>query len=361
MKNSVFQCQEILKTKPKKWLITGVAGFIGSNLLESLLKLNQVVVGLDNCSTGSKSNLLEIMNSVDVRQRKNFTFIQGDIVNLKTCREACKGIDYVLHHAAVSSVPISIDNPIVTNATNVTGFLNILTAARSEKVKKVIYASSSAVYGNASNSMKVEHYIGSPISPYGISKQIDELYAAMFKNLYNFQAIGLRYFNIFGPRQNAASGYGAVIPKWVSSMIRNEEIIIYGNGETSRDFCFVLDVIQSNILAACAEGDENHQIYNVGLGEKTTLLQLFKYLCQSLRRHGISYVKHPIYQDFRQGDIFFSIADIGKIRESLGYQPSYNVIDGINATIDWYILNHNKNNKCFDSVGGNLVLEGNDG
>src|SRR5690554_1017658 len=269
------QLLETLPAHPKTWLITGVAGFIGSNLLEHLLKLNQQVVGLDNFATGHRHNLDEVQGLITPEQWAGFTFIEGDIRNLDDCHKACVGVDYVLHQAALGSVPRSINDPITTNTTNIGGFLNMLVAARDAGVKSFTYAASSSTYGDHSALPKVEENIGKPLSPYAVTKYVNELYAEVFAKTYGFASIGLRYFNVFGERQDPEGAYAAVIPKWTAAMIKGEEVVINGDGETSRDFCFIDNVVQINLLAACAVGDARNQVYNVAVGGRTNLNQLF--------------------------------------------------------------------------------------
>src|SRR5690554_6874389 len=274
-KTQYQQLLEQLPLQPKTWLITGVAGFIGSNLLETLLKLNQKVIGLDNFATGHQYNLDEVQTLVSAEQWANFSFMEGDIRNLDDCHKACAGVDYVLHQAALGSVPRSINDPITTNATNISGFLNMLVAARDAEVKSFTYAASSSTYGDHPALPKVEENIGKPLSPYAVTKYVNELYADVFAKTYGFNTIGLRYFNVFGKRQDPNGAYAAVIPKWAASMIKGEEVVINGDGETSRDFCFIDNVVQINLLAACAVGDARNQVYNVAVGGRTNLNQLF--------------------------------------------------------------------------------------
>src|SRR5690554_5465115 len=274
-KTQYQQLLEQLPLQPKTWLITGVAGFIGSNLLETLLKLNQKVVGLDNFATGHQYNLNEVQSLVTPAQWDLFTFIKGDIRNLEDCHKACVGVDYVLHQAALGSVPRSISDPVTTNATNIDGFLNMLVAARDAQVKSFTYAASSSTYGDHPALPKKEENIGKPLSPYAVTKYVNELYADVFAKTYGFASIGLRYFNVFGERQDPEGAYAAVIPKWTAAMIKGEEVVINGDGETSRDFCFIDNVVQINLLAACAVGDARNQVYNVAVGGRTNLNQLF--------------------------------------------------------------------------------------
>ncbi len=324
---------------PKKWLITGVAGFIGSNLLETLLKLNQTVVGLDNLSTEDGSNLLEVKSLVSSEQWLNFSFIEGDICDLLTCRKACAGVAHVLHQAALGSVPRSIADPVLTNASNITGFLNMLVAAKDAGVARFVYAASSSTYGDHPGLPKVEDVIGKPLSPYAVTKYVNELYADVFARTYGFKATGLRYFNVFGPRQNPNGAYAAVVPKWFSGMLHGEPVYINGDGETSRDFCYVDNAVQANLLAACSDNEEAlGQVYNVAFSEITTLSQLFNLIRDQLAKKVPELkVPDPIYRDFREGDVRYSLADISKARRLLGYDPQYSVRAGLDRAAKWYI------------------------
>lgn len=330
-----------LRAAPRNWLVTGVAGFIGSNLLEKLLKLDQAVVGLDNFATGKRGNLEQVKAAVSLAQWERFRFIEGDIGDAKTCSGACAGADFVLHQAALGSVPASIADPLRCHRANVTGFLNILTAARDAKVRSFIYASSSAVYGDEPTLPKVEDRIGRPLSPYSASKLMDEIYAEVFERAYGFPTIGLRYFNVFGPRQDPGGAYAAVIPKWTAALLRREPVQINGDGETSRDFCFVENVVQANILAATTEnGEAVNQVYNIAVGEQTTLNELFGLLQASVRRREKSLAEtKPVYGDFRAGDVRHSLADIRKAQRLLGYAPTHRIRDGLELAMDWYCTN----------------------
>ncbi len=328
-----------LVTSPKAWLVTGVAGFIGSNLLEHLLKLNQRVVGLDNFATGHQYNLDEVQGLVSQEQWAGFTFIEGDIRNLEDCQKACAGVDYVLHQAALGSVPRSINDPITTNAANITGFLNMLVAARDAQVASFTYAASSSTYGDHPALPKVEENIGKPLSPYAVTKYVNELYADVFAKAYGFKCIGLRYFNVFGKRQDPNGAYAAVIPKWTASMIQGEELFINGDGETSRDFCFIENTVQMNILAATASEEAKNEVYNVAVGDRTTLNDLFHALQSALAENGKPYASKPVYRDFRAGDVRHSQADISKASSKLGYAPEFRIMDGIAKAMPWYIEN----------------------
>jgi UDP-N-acetylglucosamine 4-epimerase len=329
-----------LEATPRTWLITGVAGFIGSNLLEVLLAHNQTVVGLDNFSTGYQHNLDLVRKAVSPADWARFRFVEGDICDLATCRRVCEGVDFVLHQAALGSVPRSIDDPILSNASNVSGFLNMLVAARDAGVKSFVYAASSATYGDEPSLPKVEECIGSPLSPYAVTKYVNELYADVFNRCYGFAAIGLRYFNVFGPRQDPAGAYAAVIPLWFASMLRGESIRINGDGETSRDFCFIHNVVQANILSALAQGDARGTVYNVAFGQRITLNELFDAIREEVQRtHPIAENAKPIYCDFRPGDVRHSLADITKAQRLLGYAPQYDVRKGLRLAGDWYAAN----------------------
>ena len=337
------ELKEYLSKNKKTWLITGAAGFIGSNLLEKLLVLNQKVVGLDNFETGHQHNIdqaLKDANNISSRdQSGNFKFINGDIKNLKVCEQACDGVDYVLHQAALGSVPRSIEDPIATNEANINGFLNILIASKDKKVSRFVYAASSSSYGDNTDLPKVEHMIGNPLSPYAVTKFVNELYANVFEKNYNLKTIGLRYFNVFGKRQDPNGAYAAVIPKWVASILNNKEVYINGDGETSRDFCYIENAVQANILAAMTVNQEAiNQVYNVALNQRTSLNELYKLIEDKIieRVEGLEQ-KKPVYRDFRAGDVRHSQASIDKAIEFLNYRPEYKVSDGLNEAIDWYI------------------------
>ena len=325
-----------LQSEPKTWLITGCAGFIGSNLLESLLQMGQKVVGLDNFATGHQYNLDEVRKTVEPAQWANFTFIEGDIRDADTCRKAVAGVDYVLHQAALGSVPRSLKDPITTNGVNIDGFLNMLVAARDEQVQSFVYAASSSTYGDHEALPKVEDRIGRPLSPYAVTKYVNELYADVFARAYGFGSIGLRYFNVFGKRQDPNGAYAAVIPKWIAAMIRGEDVMVNGDGETSRDFCFIDNVVQANILAALAQPKGINQVYNVAYNARTSLNELFDYLAKALGNNGIVYDKPPVHADFRAGDVRHSQADISKARELLGYEPMHNIVQGLEVAMPWY-------------------------
>ena len=328
-----------LATEPRTWLVTGVAGFIGSNLLEALLALNQRVVGLDNFATGHRRNLDQVRALVTPAQWDRFAMIEGDIRDSATCREACKGADHVLHQAALGSVPRSLQDPLTTNSANIDGFLNMLVAARDAGVRRFVYAASSSTYGDHPALPKVEDVIGKPLSPYAVTKLVNEVYADVFSRAYGFHSIGLRYFNIFGRRQDPDGAYAAVIPKWIAAMVAGQPVVINGDGETSRDFCYIDNAVQANLLAATAESpDAANQVYNVAVGDRTSLNELFELLRAELApRFPQLTDSKPANRDFRAGDVRHSLADIGKARTLLGYQPTHRVGDGLREAIDWYV------------------------
>lgn len=330
------QIQQELVESPKTWLVTGVAGFIGSNLLEKLLKLNQTVIGLDNFATGYQHNLDEVKSLVSPEQWSRFRFIKGDIRDYSTCEEAVKCVDYVLHQAALGSVPRSIADPLTSNSVNVTGFLNMLQAAKEGKVQSFTYAASSSTYGDHPALPKIEAKIGNPLSPYAVTKYVNELYAGVYAKTYGFKTIGLRYFNVFGKRQDPNGAYAAVIPKWTAAMINGEQVFINGDGETSRDFCFIDNTVQMNILSATAEDDAKDHVYNVALGDRTTLNELYQSIQNALNCLGFELDSAPTYRDFRDGDVRHSQADIAKAQINLGYAPEFRIQEGINKAMPWY-------------------------
>lgn len=331
------EVKQDLRRHPKKWLVTGVAGFIGSNLLETLLKLDQFVVGIDNFATGHQHNLDEVKGVVTDEQWSKFSFVEGDIRDYSTCGKVVKGVDYVLHQAALGSVPRSVEDPLTSNAANVTGFLNMIQAAKDESVKSFTYAASSSTYGDHPALPKVEENIGNPLSPYAVTKYVNELYADVYARTYGFKAIGLRYFNVFGKRQDPNGAYAAVIPKWTASMIKGEEVYINGDGETTRDFCYIDNTVQMNILAATAPEEAKAQVYNVALGDRTSLNTLYRAIKESLGKCGINIGAEPIYRDFRIGDVRHSQADIEKSKSKLGYKPNIRIFEGIELATFWYI------------------------
>lgn len=333
-----------LREKPKKWLVTGVAGFIGSNLLEALLEINQFVIGIDNFITGYPHNLDDVKRAAGPEKWRNFEFIEGDIRSSEDCRRACSGVDYVLHQAALGSVPRSIDDPITTNMCNVDGFLQMLVASLKAGVKRFVFASSSSVYGDSPKSPKVEDEIGAALSPYAASKLVNEIYAGVFSKVYDFNWIGLRYFNVFGKRQDPKGAYAAVIPCWIDALIHQNSPVINGDGETSRDFCYIKDVIQANILAATSNHPESiNKVYNVACGRFTTLNQLFNLIRDSLSFHLPEVAgTRPEYGPFRKGDVRHSLADVSLADRLLGYAPRYNVESGMKESILWYVQNQKK-------------------
>lgn len=338
MPQTYSDVQDTLRRDTRTWLVTGVAGFIGSNLLAALLKLDQNVVGLDNFSTGKQANLDQVETLVTTDQWSRFHFHKGDIRDPETCQDLCRNVDYVLHQAALGSVPRSIEDPATTNASNITGHLNILIAARDRKVKRVVYAASSSTYGDHPALPKTEDIIGKPLSPYAVTKYVNELYGDVFARCYGLESIGLRYFNVFGPRQDPDGAYAAVIPKWIAAMLHDETIFINGTGETSRDFCYIANVVQANLLAATTTNtDAVNQVYNVAVNSRTHLLQLFELLRSRLLAHkpelqGIA----PTHRDFRPGDVLHSQADITKAATLLGYKPTHTINQGLDEAIDWY-------------------------
>lgn len=332
------EVRESLRWRPRTWLVTGVAGFIGSNLMDHLLRLDQMVIGLDNFSTGHRRNLTDVLNGLDEPARLRFRFVEGDIRDPATCRDVCRGADYVLHQAALGSVPRSLDDPVATNASNVDGFVNMLVAARDAGVERFVYAASSSTYGDHPGLPKVENEIGRPLSPYAVTKYANELYADVFQRAYGLSSVGLRYFNVFGPRQDPDGAYAAVIPKWVGSLLAGEPCAINGDGETSRDFCYVANAVQANLLAAVTDGEDEHQVYNVACGDRTSLNDLFRMIRDELARSLPAVADAvPIYRDFRPGDVRHSQADIDKIRRHLGYEPTHRVADGLATAIPWYV------------------------
>ena len=327
-----------LPLQPRRWLVTGCAGFIGSHLLETLLALDQEVVGLDNFATGHQRNIDEVLSGRTEAQRRRFRFIEGDIRTPATCVEACSGVQFVLHQAALGSVPRSLADPLTTNATNIDGFLNMLVAAKETGVQRFVYAASSSTYGDHPGLPKVEETIGRPLSPYAVTKYVNELYADVFNRCYGLSSVGLRYFNVFGARQDPDGAYAAVIPKWVKSLLMSEPVFINGDGETSRDFCFVQNAVQANLLAATVGPDGANQVYNVAVNDRTSLNGLFALLRDSLAQRfpELSGVQ-PVYRDFRAGDVRHSQADIGKAARLLGYAPTHRIGDGLAEAMDWYI------------------------
>jgi UDP-N-acetylglucosamine/UDP-N-acetylgalactosamine 4-epimerase len=339
-----LSCRQV-QQQPRRWLVTGAAGFIGSNLVETLLALGQEVVGLDNFATGRQETLADLQAAVLERSGPNawqrFRFVAGDITDPAACAQAVEGVDYVLHQAALGSVPRSLHDPWASHRANVDGFLQMLIAARDAKVRRFVYASSSSVYGDSAQLPKVEAQVGAPLSPYALTKSIDEQYAAIFARSYGFDTVGLRYFNVFGRRQDPAGAYAAVIPRWVATLLRGEQCIINGDGETSRDFCYIANVVQANLLAALTPNDAAvNQVYNVAVGHRTTLNQLHRGLCQGLAALAPALAhlaaQEPAYGPFRAGDVRHSLASIDKAQELLGYEPTHTLEQGLAETLRWY-------------------------
>lgn len=327
-----------LRERPQRWLVTGAAGFIGSHLVQALLELDQEVVGLDNLSTGFRENVEEVIRSVGEARASRFRFLLGDIRDPEVCAEACQGVDRVLHQAALGSVPRSIEDPVGSHESNVDGFLNVLVAARDAGVRRFVYASSSSVYGDEPTLPKVEGREGNLLSPYAATKRINEIYAQVFGQTYGMETIGLRYFNVFGPRQHPQGPYAAVIPRWILSLLQGEACRIYGDGETTRDFCYVDNAVQANLLAATVEEKEAiGKVYNVACADTTTLNELFAMLREEVAgiRPAARKVE-PVYEDFRPGDIRRSLADVSLAGRLLGYEPTHRIGDGIGATVAWF-------------------------
>ncbi len=320
-----------------RWLVTGAAGFIGSNLVEALLAAGQQVIGLDNFATGHRANLDEVRGAVGDERWSRFELIEADIRDRDACARAVHGVEIVLHQAALGSVPRSLADPLTSHDVNVTGFVNLLDAARLAGVRRFVYAASSSTYGDEPNLPKREERIGSPLSPYAATKLANEVYAAVYARSYDFPSIGLRYFNVFGPKQDPDGPYAAVIPKWIATMVAGGEVEIYGDGSTSRDFCYVDNAVQANLRAALAGDEAQNQVYNVAVGERTSLNQLFGLLRDGLARHQVHYGKEPVHGDFRRGDVLHSEADISKARERLGYAPTHRISDGIAEALPWYL------------------------
>ena len=329
-----------MTAEPSRWLITGVAGFIGSNLLEHLLKLGHTVVGLDNFMTGYQKNLDMVRDIVGPEAWSRFTVIEGDIRDIETCHAACKGVQHVLHEAALGSVPRSIDDPLLSNSCNITGYLHMLVAARDAGVKSFVYAASSSTYGDSPELPKVEDQIGSPLSPYAVTKYVDELYADVFNRCYGFSSVGLRYFNVFGQRQDPYGAYAAVIPQWFASLIKKETVFVNGDGESSRDFCYIDNVVQANLHASYAQGEATNKIYNVAFGQRTTLNELFDLIKEEVARHKPEVMSAEcVHRDFRADDVRHSLADISRAEKLLGYGPQFDVRQGLRLAGDWYAAN----------------------
>ncbi len=338
--NKFNKVKHELRERPRKWLVTGCAGFIGSNIIEELLGLGQEVVGVDNFSTGYRDNLTQVRQIVGEDAWRAFTFYEGDIRDYDLCLKASDGVDYVLHQAALGSVPRSIELPLLSHDSNVNGFLNVLNSSRVNNVKRIVYASSSSVYGDNPDLPKVESVVGRPLSPYALTKKINELYSEVFSRVYRTEAIGIRYFNVFGKRQDPCGPYAAVIPKWINAIQNDEDVLIFGDGSTSRDFCYIKNTVQMNILIALSDYKfENGEVFNCACGDKTSLLDLFELLRSevSKNRGMLTEIKAPRFEDFRKGDIAHSQASIEKARELLMYIPTHNINEGIAETVSWYL------------------------
>jgi UDP-N-acetylglucosamine 4-epimerase len=325
--------KNLMAGRKRTWLVTGSAGFIGSQLVEQLLRLGQQVVGLDNFATGHRANLEEVERSVGPQAWRQHRFIEASIVDPAGCREACRDVDIVLHQAALGSVPRSIADPVPTHQTNVTGFVNVLVAAREAKVQRFVYASSSSIYGDDTTLPKVEGVTGEPLSPYAASKQANEMYADVFARCYGMQTIGLRYFNVFGARQDPAGAYAAVIPRWIRAILTGEPVEVNGDGDTSRDFCYIANVVQANLLAALTDEPRAlNEVYNIAVGENTSLNRLLEILRMLLAAEF-----QPVYRPFRAGDVRHSLADISLARERLGYAPTHTLASGLKEALPWYV------------------------
>ncbi|MEQ7872916.1 SDR family oxidoreductase [Sphingomonas sp. ASV193] len=326
-----------LRSSPRRWLVTGAAGFIGSNLVEALLEAGQEVVGLDNFATGHQRNLEEVEAATGAEGRERFRFVEADIRDRDACRAAVEGVDVVLHQAALGSVPRSMADPLTSHEANVDGFLNMLDAARQAGVGRFVYAASSSTYGDDTSLPKVEEVIGNPLSPYAVTKLVNELYAGVYARSYGFKTIGLRYFNVFGPRQDPDGAYAPVIPAFIKAMLTDSTVTINGDGETSRDFCYVANAVQANVLAALASDAAQDQVYNVAAGGRTSLNQLFALLRDTLQQHQVAYHREPVHADFRLGDVRHTQADIGKAERMLGFSPSHDIEQGIVEAMPWYL------------------------
>lgn len=321
----------------RRWLVTGAAGFIGSNLVEALLALEQEVVGFDNFATGHRRNIAQVLDAVGSAAAARFTIVEADIRDRGACTRAVDGVDVILHQAALGSVPRSLVEPLTSHDVNVTGFANMIEAARQAGVPRFLYAASSSTYGDEPSLPKREERIGNPLSPYAATKLANEIYAAVYARSYGYRATGLRYFNIFGPRQDPEGAYAAVIPKWVAAMIAGDEIVINGDGETSRDFCFVANAVQANLRGALAPDEAQGEVFNVAVGERTTLNDLHRLIAEGLGRLGIAYRRPPRHGEFRAGDVRHSLADVGKAERMLGYRASHDLAAGLAAALPWYV------------------------
>lgn len=339
MESTFAESRTALLASPKRWVVTGAAGFIGSNLVQCLLDLGQHVTGLDNFATGHAENLREVEAAVDAKKWARFRMINGDIRKPGDCAAAATGAEFVLHQAALGSVPRSIVDPLTTHDVNLSGFLNMLVASRDAGVRRFIYAASSSTYGDEPTLPKVEDRIGKPLSPYAVTKLANELYASVFSRSYGIETVGLRYFNVFGPRQDPSGAYAAVIPRWIAAMLNGESVVINGDGETSRDFCYVANAVQANILAATAEANAVDCIYNIAVGMQTSLNELFDKLKEELSSHQIHYRGNAVHGPLRSGDIRHSLASIEKARRQLGYTPTHTLAAGLTEGMPWYLNN----------------------
>jgi UDP-N-acetylglucosamine 4-epimerase len=338
MASAFQQLKGTLRASPCTWVVTGVAGFIGSHLLQALLSLGQTVVGIDNFSTGHRRNLDDVRLAVGAENWRRFQLVEMDIAtDAARLVAAVAGADYVLHQAALGSVPRSIADPVASHVANVTGFIHVLNAAREAKVRRFVYASSSSVYGDNETLPKIETAVGRPLSPYAATKLTNELYAGVFSRTYGLSAVGLRYFNVFGPRQDPNGPYAAVFPQWANAMLRGRKASVNGDGTTSRDFCYVENVVQANLLAATQAPAIQHEVFNVALNARTSLLELFEMMRRELEpRHEQLRDYRPEFRPARPGDIRHSQADISKAQRMLGYEPEFTVAQGLPETLAWY-------------------------
>jgi UDP-N-acetylglucosamine 4-epimerase len=336
------QVRARLQSAPRTWLVTGSAGFIGSNLAEALLRMGQRVVGIDDFSNGFQHNVDDVRRQVGEEAAERYRFFEADVRNPGDCAEACRGVDVILHQAALGSVPRSIANPVASHLANADGTLNLMDAARDAGVRRFVYASSSSTYGDNPALPKVEHQTGRPLSPYAVSKYVGELYGGVFHRVYGLETVGLRYFNVFGRRQRPDGPYAAVIPRWIGRLLSGEACVIHGDGGTSRDFCYIENVVQANVLAGTTENPEAFgEVYNVACGHSTSLNELFGFIRGGLRglRPGTDY-PDPEYTPPREGDIRDSLADLAKVRARLGYEPTHHVADGLREALRWYVEWH---------------------
>lgn len=329
----------ISPTHQQTWLVTGAAGFIGSHLIQTLLSHNQTVIAFDNFSTGKQTNLDDVCAQVTDAQWSLLRCVDADIRTFSICTDLCEGVDVVVHLAALGSVHASVDDPRKNHAINVDGFFNIIQAAHAANVKRFVYASSSAVYGDDALDIKQEDSIGNPLSPYAATKRMNEIYAQVFATNYGLETIGLRFFNVFGPRQDPNGDYAAVIPQWINAFLNNDDVIVYGDGKNTRDFCYIDNVVQAMLLAALTDNtDALNQVYNIGLNTGTSLLELFAQLRDVMAQHSPECANvEPTFKDFREGDVRFSQADIQKAVRLLGYKPKVSVEAGLRDTVGWFL------------------------